>query len=166
MKRVLQWVLLATVLAGWAQAIWQHDRLPERVATHFNAAGRANGWMSRDQHLVWQLATFTFVGLLMQGLLTLQRHLPAEYVNLPHRDYWLAPERRAATEDWLGSLYLVSGSLLSLFFLAIFHLVYRANLDPTPSLTTWVWPLGLVLTGSILALVFVVLRRFSRRPVS
>ncbi len=159
-------LLTVLVLLGWYQAWWQHARLPERVATHFNAVGQPNGWMTRDQHLVWQWVAFTFVGLLMQGLVWLQGRLPAEYVNLPHRDYWLAPERRAATQDWLSSLLLISGSLLVGFFLVLFHLVYRTNLTASPSLTNWVWPLGLLLTAAILGTVFFVVRRFSRRPAS
>ncbi|MBS0663872.1 MAG: DUF1648 domain-containing protein [Verrucomicrobia bacterium] len=164
MKRVFQWLLAATVLAGWGQAFWQHDRLPERVATHFNAAGQANGWMTRDQHLVWQIATFTVIGLLFQGLVFLQARLPAEYVNLPHRDYWLAPEHRAATHAWLSGLLLVTGALLELFLVAIFHLVYLANRAAPRSLSNGIWPIALA--GIILSagLVVAVLARFSRRP--
>ena len=36
------------------------DRLPENVATHFNASGQPDGWMSRANHLLF----FALFGLL------------------------------------------------------------------------------------------------------
>ncbi len=44
----LLWVALPLVALVYRQA-W--DQLPAHVATHFNAAGHANGWMSRQQAL-------------------------------------------------------------------------------------------------------------------
>ena len=48
----LAWLALPLT---WLQyhAVW--DRLPAHVATHFNAAGQANGWMTRDTALVFPL---------------------------------------------------------------------------------------------------------------
>src|SRR5271169_3776672 len=40
------WLALPLVALLYRQ-VW--DQLPVHVATHFNAAGQANGWMSRDQ---------------------------------------------------------------------------------------------------------------------
>jgi hypothetical protein len=43
---VLLWLALPLVATQYTQ-VWNH--LPVRVATHFNAAGQANGWMTRAQ---------------------------------------------------------------------------------------------------------------------
>lgn len=43
---VLLWLSLPLVALQYQQA-W--DQLPVHVATHFNAAGQANGWMSREE---------------------------------------------------------------------------------------------------------------------
>jgi hypothetical protein len=43
---LLLWVALPLVTLQYRQ-VW--DLLPVHVATHFNASGQANGWMSRDQ---------------------------------------------------------------------------------------------------------------------
>jgi hypothetical protein len=60
---VLLWLALPLVALEYRQ-VW--DQLPAHVATHFNAAGHANGWMSRDEALrfgagfmAFLLATFT-----------------------------------------------------------------------------------------------------------
>jgi len=43
---VFLWLALPLVALQYRQ-VW--DQLPAHVATHFNAAGQANGWMSREQ---------------------------------------------------------------------------------------------------------------------
>ena len=120
MQRGLQVIFLVLVLGAVAQGLWQHAHLPARVASHFDGAGRANGWMSRDAMLGWQLGTVLFIAARFEGIVALQPLLPAEVVNLPHRDYWLAPERRAATDAWISSLLRATGGLLMVFFMALF----------------------------------------------
>jgi Protein of unknown function (DUF1648) len=161
---MLPLLFLLLVAAVVAQALWQHDRLPERVATHFDAAGRPDGWMSRDNQTKAHLGLVLLIAALLEGLARLGPRLPDALVNLPHRDHWLAPERRAATHAWIAGLVRLLGCVLLGFFLALFHLVYRANLSSTPMLTG---PVGL-LVGGLLATVGLILAgvllRFARPP--
>lgn len=164
MKHSLPILFLLLALAVSAQALWQHDRLPERVATHFNLAGQADGWMSRDNQTKAHIGLVLFIAVLLEGLARLSPRLPDGLVNLPHRDHWLAPGRRAATHAWLAGLFRLIGCVLMMFFFALFHLVYRANLSSTPMLTG---PAGL-LVGGLLATVGLLLAavflRFARPP--
>lgn len=50
---LLPWLSVPALAAGFA-ATWQ--RLPPRLAVHFDGGGAPNGWMSR-----WQFAAFTVV---------------------------------------------------------------------------------------------------------
>ncbi len=54
---------------------WQvWDRLPMRVASHFDAAGRANGWMTREGSLYFDLIFLAFLaGVFSVALLVVQR---------------------------------------------------------------------------------------------
>jgi uncharacterized membrane protein len=61
---ILPWAALPAVLLTF-YALW--ERLPERLAVHFDASGEANGWMSRRQFfafsagvLLFLLASFTW----------------------------------------------------------------------------------------------------------
>ena len=45
---VLLWLALPLTALQYTQ-VW--NQLPVHVATHFNAAGQANGWMSRERAL-------------------------------------------------------------------------------------------------------------------
>ena len=74
---------------------WQ--RLPERVASHFNGAGSVDGWMGKDANfllsaglIIGLTASFYLVGVMM-------RRLPQRWINLPNKAYWFAEERENAT---------------------------------------------------------------------
>jgi uncharacterized membrane protein len=166
MKRVLQVIFLSLVLAALAQGLWQQAHLPERVASHFDGTGRANGWMTRSAFLAWQAGTLLFLAALFESIVLLQTRLPREYVNLPHRDYWLAPERRAATDAWVGSLVLAIGCLVMTFFIALFHQVYRINLEGDPRLLAGVRPLTTLLGLASVTVIALILLRFARKPAA
>lgn len=163
MKKAPHLLFLALAATAIAQALWQHGRLPERVASHFNVAGTADGWMPRDRQTAWHIGVVLLMTALFEGIVWAGARLPRELINLPHRDYWLAPERRAVTQAWLDGLVRLLGSALMVFFLGLFHLVYRANLDgqPLSVLATGLLGAGLLVTvGVVLAGLFV---RFTRR---
>jgi serine/threonine-protein kinase len=165
-KKWAQTAFLFLLLVAAAQALWQHGQLPERVATHFDGAGRANGWMSRGAHTALQLATLAFVAAVIQGIVYGNARLPKEYINIPHRDYWLAPERAAATHDWIGGMVLLIGCVLAAFFAALFQLIYRANLASVPQLDLAIWFFAAGLVAVTLGLVFALVARFARVPAA
>jgi hypothetical protein len=54
----LLWLAPIAVLVRYWQ-LW--DQLPLRMATHFNAAGRPNGWMTREMSLYWSAGFLAFM---------------------------------------------------------------------------------------------------------
>jgi hypothetical protein len=165
-NRTLQFVFAILVGLAIAQIVWQHDRLPGRVATHFNAAGDANGFVSRDTHTAWHAGTILFMAALFQGLALAHRRLPLACINLPHRDYWLAPERVAATRASLDGTLLLAGCAVLGFFIAVFDLVYRANLAHPPHLGAAIWYFAGGLLGVVAAAIGSLLFKFIRRPAA
>ena len=65
---VLLWLTLPLVALQYRQ-VW--DQLPVHVATHFNAAGQANGWMSRDEALKFGVGFMAFLLVIFTALLLL-----------------------------------------------------------------------------------------------
>lgn len=60
------------VLPALALRYWQvWDRLPARIASHFDASGRANGWMTREGSMIFVICISAFIVLL--GTLILGR---------------------------------------------------------------------------------------------
>ena len=100
-SRLASWLVVALALIGAAVVASTSGALPPRVASHFGAGGAANGWMTRENY-TWFMMLLT--ALLPLALLLALAWLPARFerwVNLPHREYWMASPQRAATLDSL-----------------------------------------------------------------
>src|SRR5918993_3104654 len=55
---LLPWLSVPAVVAGFV-ATWQ--RLPQRLAVHFDGGGAPDGWMSRWQFVAFALAVLVFL---------------------------------------------------------------------------------------------------------
>jgi ABC-type Fe3+ transport system permease subunit len=127
--------------------IYSAPLLPERVATHFNGQGRPDGWMSRTSHMVFTTVFGFAFPLLPVGLFYVIRFAP-EGLNVPHRDYWLAPERRRETFDYLFRHSLWFACIVLGLIIGVQFLVVQANAEPRAQLST---PMILSLLGFFLA---------------
>jgi hypothetical protein len=126
----LAWVLFLASLAYVAA------RLPERVASHFDFHGQPNGWMSRPAFVVWTLVLGLVLPLVLAGLCRAIQFLPRQVVRLPHKTYWLAPERRAATARWLGRYALWLAAAVEVYAAVLNLQVLQANGQPAPHFQT------------------------------
>ena len=101
--------------------------LPPRVASHFGAEGRANGWMSRPVYLVFTGALPALMALIFAGIARMIPSLSAKFICIPRKDYWLAPERREATALLIRNSLAWLLCLLTLFFAGLHALTVAAN---------------------------------------
>lgn len=159
------WIVLAVACAIYLLGLaLSAPKLPERMASHFGISGTANDWMSREAYLVLMAAA----GLGMTALFSLiswtMRTAPASAMNLPHKEYWLAPERRAATGDELVRRFVWFASMTLMFLLVVHLLVVQANNSEPARLSNaiWVW-LAVFLAFTVVWIVSMV-RHFSRVP--
>lgn len=92
--------------------------LPEKVASHFNFYGEADGWMNKGGYLVMTHLFGLGLPSVMMLMFQLTRYLPGWMVNMPNKEYWLSPARRSFTANlltrhgaWLGcaTLFLLAG---------------------------------------------------------
>jgi uncharacterized membrane protein len=158
-------LFFAIVLAAIAQCVYGFPLLPERVASHFAASGAANGWMTKSQFLTVYAITL-LPALVVEFWVgrSIARTSEAR-LNLPNKEYWLAPERREATFAYFESFFAWYGCALLLLVVFVMGLAIRANLTPPPRLPTG--PTITALVAFVLfnvAAVVAVLRRFSGRP--
>jgi uncharacterized membrane protein len=156
--------LLVLVAAGAFVWLTSVD-LPPVVASHFGPGGAANGFMDKNTYTVLMLALVVGVPALVASSAQLVRVLPPQLINLPNRQYWLAPERRAATLEALASLTLRFAVALAVFLCFVHWLVIRANAVQPPRLPeTWLF-VGLAVFGAAtLAWLVMLFRRFRRVP--
>lgn len=163
MMRLLPWLLALVLAAALVQAARHHATLPEQVATHFNARGEPDDWMSRDAHAAFQAGLALFIAAVFAGLGRFIDRLPARFINVPHRDYWFAPARRTASLRAVAGLLNVIGCATLGFFMFVFHHVHRANLSGG-RLELELMPLIIGQFLLIMGLVVAFLFRFRRPP--
>jgi len=127
MARLASWLVVGVVLCGLAFVAATSGALPLRVATHFGHGGAANGWMTREGYTWFALAFALLLPLVVMASIGF---LPArfpKFVNLPHREHWLAPPRREATLAWLRGFGAAMGLATALFAIGVHALILDAN---------------------------------------
>jgi Protein of unknown function (DUF1648) len=139
--------------------------LPLAVASHFDAAGQANGFMPRAAYVWFMVGLIVALPLLIVYLPNWLLRRAGGAINLPHKTYWLAPARREETVDYLCSTSYRFG-FLTVGFIAYVHLlVVRANRATPPHLDS-VWFVGGLVAFVLvsLAVAIALFRRFGRVP--
>ncbi|MFN7971439.1 MAG: DUF1648 domain-containing protein [Acidobacteriota bacterium] len=159
---------LIAFLAGLSllQAAVYVPKLPPRIASHFDGAGRANGWQPREAFATMHLSITLGASLVMLLVAFLIRAMPASLMNVPHREYWLAPEREAETKSYLTAWMLWFSVLLLAFLLLVMQLVIDANLaGAVPTLdNAWMWGSLGVFLAFVIAWTVSLFRRFGAPP--
>jgi len=140
--------------------LWR-PRLPLRLASHFDGAGHPDGWMGRDPALLLYVGMVAFLGILFGVLGPWIRRFPDSMVNLPDKEYWLAPERRDRTYNRISDSMAWLGVLCLGLIIAMHELTFRANLLPRPHLGSESWILLFVFLVVELAWVVRFLLSFS-----
>jgi uncharacterized membrane protein len=102
-SRLPQWLYGFLLICGVIGAAHYYPLLPERMASHFASDGTPNGWQPKEVFLLimGMVAGVTAtIGFLAPGLIARR---PASQINLPNKEYWLAPERRAVTMQFIAA---------------------------------------------------------------
>jgi uncharacterized membrane protein len=133
-QRTLPAATLLLIACG-AVFIWLTSQsLPPLVAAHFDSAGRTNAYMPRGRYIALLLGIAVIVPLFL--VIVPRRTFSKARINLPNRDYWLAPERRDETFRFLARQTSVFAWLVVLFLCYVQWLVVRANALTPPSFDT------------------------------
>ena len=100
---------------------------------------------------------------LLVAVTLLAARLPASMVNIPNREYWLHPDRRASSMRYVQTFMNWIAVAFALFAMAISHLVFMANRDGNGLNTRWFGALMTVFLISIFISVASLVFHF-RRP--
>src|SRR5258708_17954757 len=135
------------------------------MASHFNARGVANGWQTKSAFFSVLIGVSVLAAVVGFGIPHLIKLLPPEFINLSNRRYWLAPERRAETMDFLNGYFAWFGCALFAVILLTINFAIQANLYPDhrPDAT----PMWYVLPGFLAFLVVSSIRLMAKflRPL-
>ena len=133
------------LLAGALVFTWQTGNLlPAMVASHFDRAGVATGYLPRAVYRGAMIAMLLLPALFVVVLPRLSLRRPGARINVPNREYWLAPERRAQTVAIIVRRCTQFGVLLILFLCYAHWLVVQCESQQPPTLSSDWLLVGLV----------------------
>jgi uncharacterized membrane protein len=160
------WIVLGLLYALFYLYLAQTaQQLPVQVATHFDGHGQPNGWMSQAGYVMFTGVFAVCVPGLIVMSCALVRVLPVRLVNIPNREYWLAPERLEQTGRDMFRYGLWLACVIVAFLGGVHGLIIEANRHVPPHLSTPAM-LGLLVWFAVgMGLWFVALRRRFRKVV-
>lgn len=156
-------VTIVLVLLTILQLSYYYPLLPDRIASHYDLRLEPDRWSDKKVALFLNLGIVIFIALLFQCMNWLIYKLPASSINLPHKDYWLAPERKKQTLDSLASFFVWLGNVTLLLITIVFNLIYQANISPS-GLTSNFWFAVVVYFITVIYMIYQFYRRFQRVP--
>jgi len=148
-KRITAIIVFALLcVACVAHALYYYPRLPEQVAHHFGASGQPDALGSKTRFLVVYIVTVVVTAVTFLGSGLALPKIPNSLINLPNKEYWLAPERRQQTLDYMLPRFLWFGSITMLLLLYIFHQSFQVHLGKANKLEHFWIVMGAYLTIS------------------
>ena len=131
-------ILIVALVVFAGHMILIYPALPAIVASHFDAQGNPNGWMSKEMFLIIEAALLIFV--IGEFLLVPRfvRRMPRSLINMPNKDYWLSDAHREETFSIFRSYFEVFGAMIVVLFAVVNQFVYSANIART-NLSSSVW---------------------------
>lgn len=99
-------VLLVLAALAAVQLVHHYPNLPGTITTHFGVSGQADGWSVKQSF-------FPTYGIIEAAMVVaaflmarFAARIPTGALNIPNRDYWLAPERRSESLRFVWSQIL------------------------------------------------------------
>jgi len=136
---------VALLVAALVFVYYTGGSMPKVVASHFSGTGVATGFLPRATYVRIMLAIVLLPPILLVYLPRRTLRSATARINLPNRDYWLAPERRAQTVEILLRQFARFAEMLLAFLCYTHYLVVRANELKPPRLSSGWFLAGLVI---------------------
>ena len=119
--------------------------LPAKVAIHFAVGGMPDNWAPRHVHVLLFTGLELLLFVVTNYVPRIIMKLPARWINMPNKDYWLDETRRPEAAALMGSLFWQFGTVLFSFMLVVGVLAVQANLSNPVKLNERVFLTALVL---------------------
>ena len=129
-------------------------------ASHFDASGNADSFISRSNYLFFMILLITLTSLFIGGLGKFVTSLPEESINLPNRSYWLSPERKVESLKYISNWLQLFSAGIAVFLCYVHWLVVQANSTESKQLesTHLYIGLGVMLVALIVGIISMISR--------
>ncbi len=112
---------------SFLQMLYFWPLMPETMASHFDGMGKANGFAPRTDFFALYAGLIALFFLIFRILPRQLGRLPDGLINLPNKNFWLAPERRESTFAVIEEQMVRFGSSTLILIIATMQLVFQAN---------------------------------------
>ncbi len=129
LKKITKWLLYSTFLLSIAQQYYYYAQLPYKVAIHFNIDGIPDNFTGKLTSAFIQIGVVGFMIVVVIVSDWLLKKGSDDFINIPNRRYWLAPERRERTVKLLSSFVYWLGVITNLFLIFISQHIIEVNLN-------------------------------------
>lgn len=156
-------MLLALYAAIHFSAVY--PQLPNVVGSHFDGRGAANGWQTKQAFFSVFVGVTVLCVLIGFGLASIIGAIPIQLINLPNKRYWLAPEHREETLEWLKAYFGWFACGIYVVMIVAYDYAAQSNLHPDhpPAVARLVYTLVGFLAFVIVWLVLI-FAKFLRTP--
>jgi hypothetical protein len=135
------------------------------VASHFDSHGNANGWQMKQRFFGVFAGMTLLSGFLVFGIPAITAVMPQQLINLPKKEYWLAPERRAASMQFLKAWFAWFGCAVYAVIVVAFDYAVQTNLHSVYGANpVRLWYMLAAFAAFTLVWTIRLLRRFGRLP--
>ncbi len=162
---LIYFLLLALAMLQWVSA---YPQLPDTMASHFAADGTPNGWQPKQAFFLLTAVIIAITSIPTFFVTRGISKLPPKKINLPHKEYWLAPEQREETWCFIGAFMAWFGC--ALLFVLLYAISQAINFN-LPSIRRFdaqsmFYVLGGFILFVILGLVYFVQHFYSVPPLA
>jgi len=145
MRRVGLGLLFVAGALTIVQVLWFAAKLPDPVASHFGPNGQPDSWTSRTSFLAMHVLLQLGMAGFMLGIAYGMKWIPESLLNMPHKEYWLHPDRRDVSLRKNASMLILIAGLTGVFLNVVFQLVCETNIREQQPISTGVLSFALAI---------------------
>lgn len=134
-KSILVTTFLTLCVLCFIQAAYYYPLLPETVPSHFGSSGLPDAWSPKNFFVIFYLIVIAVCSVIFLSLSFGLSRIPVSLINLPHKEFWLAPERKEKTFLYLSQYFLLFASATLLLLFDVFHQSFQVALGKAQALS-------------------------------
>ncbi len=120
---------------AFAQAVYYFPVMPDPMVSHFGFYGQANGFMSKNGFFIFEAGLFLLMILSFIVMpWAFEKYKVRAGINMPNKDYWLAPERIEYFYSYFRESFGWFGVATLVLLVGTMQMTFAANLQANPVL--------------------------------
>ena len=127
-------IFIGLLVLAILQIAYYYPQMPHVMASHFDGAGVPNDWAGKNGFFALYAAILIMLAVVFLYLPQWSEKRANFGMKLPHRDYWLAPERIAQTQLFFRRQMLIMGIVHLLLAIVTIQMAIEANFNKSPVL--------------------------------